>query len=158
MEYRYFRPKENSPENNRGYRFVLVIIDNFSKIGWTFPLQNKNAKTLKDSFENILKSSKRKSNLIETDRGNEFYNNFFQNFSNNNNKKFYFRNTCLGAVFAERFVRSTRDLFKRPAFEKGDGESFDILPKITKQCNIRIHSSPKLTPIQASLKKNEGYV
>ena len=29
---------------------------------------------------------------------------------------------------------------------------------ITKQYNNRIHSSTKLSPIQASLKKNEGYV
>ena len=34
----------------------------------------------------------------------------------------------------------------------------DVLPTITKQYNIRIHSSTKLTPIQASLKKNEGFV
>ena len=43
-------------------------------------------------------------------------------------------------------------------FEQGDGKWVDILPKITKQYNNRIHSSTKLTPIQASLKKNEGYV
>ena len=43
-------------------------------------------------------------------------------------------------------------------FEKGDGNWIDILPTITKQYNNRIHSSTKLTPIQASLKKNEGYV
>ena len=35
--------KDYGPENNRGYRYVLVIIDNFSKIGWTVPLKNKNA-------------------------------------------------------------------------------------------------------------------
>ena len=29
------------PENNRGYRYVLVIIDNFSKFGWTIPLKKK---------------------------------------------------------------------------------------------------------------------
>ena len=37
--------KDYGPENNRGYRFVLVIIDNFSKIGWAVPLKNKNAIT-----------------------------------------------------------------------------------------------------------------
>ena len=35
---------------------------------------------------------------------------------------------------------------------------FHVLPTITKQYNNRIHSSTKLTPIQASLKKNEGFV
>ena len=103
-------------------------------------------------------SSKRKPNLIESDRGKEFYNNIFQDFLNKNNIKLYSRNTSLGAVFAERFNRTIRDLLKKIVFEHGDGNWIDILPTITKQYNNKVHSSTKLTPIQASLKKNEGYV
>ena len=150
--------KDYGPENNRGYRYILVIIDNFSKFGWTIPLKNKNAQTIKDSFENIIISFKRKPNLIETDRGKEFYNNIFQEFLNKNNIKLYSRNSSLGAVFAERFNRTIRNLLKKIVFEKGDGNWIDVLPTITKQYNNRIHSSTKLTPIQASLKKNEGFV
>ena len=150
--------KDYGPENNRGYRYVLVTIDNFSKFGWTIPLKNKNALTIKDSFENIIISSKRKPNLIETDRGKEFYNNIFQDFLNKNNIKLYSRNSSYGAVFAERFNRSIRDLLKRPVFEKGDGNWIDVLPTITKQYNNRIHSSTKLSPKDASLKKSEGFV
>ena len=149
--------KDYGPENNRGYRYVLVIIDNFSKFGWTVPVKNKNAQTIKDSFENILISSKRRPNLIETDRGKEFYNNRFQDFLNKNNNKLYSRNSSYGAVFAERFNRTIRDLLKKIVFEQGDAKWVDILPKITKQYKNRIHSSTKLTPIQASIKKNEGY-
>ena len=76
--------KDYGPENNRKYRYVLVIIDNFSKFGWTIPVKNKNAQTIKDSFENILISSKRQPNLIESDRGKEFYYNIFQDFLNKN--------------------------------------------------------------------------
>ena len=150
--------KDYGPENNRGYRYVLVIIDNFSKYGWTIPLKNKNAQTIKNSFENILINSKRSPNLIESDRGKEFYNNIFQDFLNENDIKLYSRNSSYGAVFAERFNRTIRDLIKRPVFERGDGNWIDILPTITKQYNTRIHSSTKLTPTQACLKKNEGYV
>ena len=150
--------KDYGPENNRGFRYVLVMIDNFSKFGWTIPLKNKNAQTIKDSFENILISSKRKPNLIETDRGKEFYNNIFQDFLNKNNIKLYSRNSSYAAVFAERFNRTIRDLLKKLVFEKGDGNWIDVLPTITKQYNNRVHSSTKLTPIQASLKKNEGFV
>ena len=64
--------KDYGPENNRNYRYVLVIIDNFSKFGWITPLKTKNAQTKKDCFEKILISSKRKPNLIETDRGKQF--------------------------------------------------------------------------------------
>ena len=150
--------KDYGPKNNRGYRYVLVTIDNFSKFGWTVPLKSKNAQTIKDSFENILINSKRKPNLIETDRGKEFYNNIFQDFLNKNDIKLYSRNSSYGAVFAERFNRTIRDLLKKIVFENGDAKWIDILPTITKQYNNRIHSSTKLTPIQASLKKNEGYV
>ena len=150
--------KDYGSENNRGYRYVLVVIDNFSKFGWTIPLKNKNSQTIKDSFENILINSKRKPNLIETDRGKEFYNNIFQDFLNKNNINLYSRNSLYGAVFAERFNRTISDLLKKIVFERGDANWIDVLPTITKQYNNRIHSSTKLTPIQASLKKNEGYV
>ena len=150
--------KDYGPKNNRGYRYVLVNIDNFSKYGWTVPLQNKNAQTIKDSFENILISSKRKTNLIESDRGKEFYNNIFQDFLNKNNIKLYSRNSSYGAVFAEKFNRTIRDLLKKIVFEHGDANWIDVLETITKQYNNRRHSSTKLTPTQGSLRKNEGFV
>ena len=91
--------KDYGPENNRGYRYVLVITDNFSKIFL---------------FELIKIFSK--INLIENDRGKEFYNNIFQDFLNRNNIKIYSRNTSLGAVFAEKFNRTMRDLLKKNCF------------------------------------------
>ena len=150
--------KDYGPKNNRGYRYVLAIIDNFSKSGWTIPLKNENAQTIKDSFEKILISSKRKPGLIESDRGKEFYNIIFQDLLNKNNFKLYSRNTSVGAVSAERFNRTIRDLLKKVVFEQADANWIDILPTITKQYNNKVHSSTKLTPIQASLKKNEGFV
>ena len=150
--------KDYGAENNRGYRYVLVTIDNFSKFGWTIPLKNKNAQTIKDSFENILINSKRKPNLIETDRGKEFYNNIFQDFLNKNDIKLYSRNSSYGAVFAERFNRTIRDLLKKIVFENGDANWIDVLQTITKQYNNKVHSSTKLSPKDASLKKNEGLV
>ena len=143
------------PKNNRGHRYVLVIIDSFSNFGWTVILKNKNAQTIKDSFEIILLDSKRKPNLIKSDRGREFYNNIFQDFLSKNNINTYSRNSSYGAVFAERFNRTIRDLLKRPVFQKGDGNWVDVLPTTTKQYNNRKLSSTKFTPIQASLKKTK---
>ena len=41
-------PKDYGPENNKGYRYVLVILDSFRKFGWTVPLKKmlKQRKTL----------------------------------------------------------------------------------------------------------------
>ena len=81
----------------------------------------KMLKQKKTLSEIILTSAKRKPNLIETDRGKEFYNNTFQNFLNNNNIRDFSINRSLGAVFAERFICTIRDLLKRPVIEKRDG-------------------------------------
>ena len=62
--------KDFGPENNRNYRYVLVvlvIIDKFSNFGWTVSLKIKKAQTIPYSLENFLMSSKRKPNLIDTD-------------------------------------------------------------------------------------------
>ena len=33
--------KDYGPENNRSFRYVLVVIDDFSKLDWTVPLRKK---------------------------------------------------------------------------------------------------------------------
>ena len=79
--------KDYGAENIRGYRCVFVVTDNFSKFGWTVPLKMKFAQTKKESFGNILNSSKRRPNLIESDDGTEFVNKTFTNILNNNKIK-----------------------------------------------------------------------
>ena len=118
--------KDWGAENKRGYRYVVVVIDNFSKFGWTVLLKNRNAQTIKNSFKNILKSSKRKPNLIESDQGKDFYSNISQFFLNNQNIKHYSRNTHVGAVFAERFYRTIRDFLKRGICERSDANWIDV--------------------------------
>ena len=122
--------------------------------------QNKIAQAIEDSFENILLNSKRKPKLIETDRGKEFHSNIFQSLLNINNINHCSRNSSLGVVFAEKFSRSIKDFIHTPVFEKGDcnWNWIYVLSVKTKHYNNRVHTSTKLTPIYASLKKNEGYV
>ena len=95
------------------------------------PLNVKNNNTIKDPFENISSSSKRKRTLIETDRGKEFYDKIFQDFLNKKNIKNYSRNTSLGPVFAKRFNLTFSRLLKGPVFEEGDDNWVDVLPTIT---------------------------
>ena len=58
----------------------------------------------------------------------------------------------------ERLNSTISNLLKRPVFEKGESNWVDILPTISKQNNYRVRSPIKLTPIQAPLEKNEGYL
>ena len=108
------------PKNNRGYRYCLIVIDNFSKYGWAIPIKNKNSQTIKDTFEHILTTSKRKPKNLESDRGKEFYNSIFQSLLKINNINHYSRYTDKGPSIVERFNRTIRDMLKKPVFLNGD--------------------------------------
>ena len=138
--------------NNKGFRYIFVIIDNFSKYLWAIPLKNKNSQTITDEFSNILSTSKRKPLKIESDRGAEFYNSIFRNFLKSKNIHHYSRYTDKGPSICERVLRTLRNLLKKPVFLAGNANWLSELPSVVKQYNNTIHSSIKMTPIQASKK------
>ena len=144
--------------NNKGFRYIFVVIDNFSKYLWAIPLKNKYSQTITNEFSNILTTSKRKPLKIESDRGSEFYNSFFQNFLNSKSIHHYSRYTDKGPSIAERVIRTIRNLLKKPVFEKGKADWLSELPSVIKKYNNTIHSSTKMTPVQASKKSNQKLV
>ena len=150
--------KDYGPKNNSGHRYILVVVDKFSKFGWVKPLKNKYAQSITDAFSQIIKTSRRKPNLLETDDGKEYVNKIFSDFLDTNNIKRYSRYTDKGAVFAERFNRTLRNLLKKPVFEKGNADRISELPSVIKQYNNTIHHSIKMTPVQTSKKSNQKLV
>ena len=63
---------------NKGFRFLLCVIDIFSKYAWVVPLKDKKGVSIVDAFQKILDKSGRKPNKIWVDKGSEFYNNSFK--------------------------------------------------------------------------------
>ena len=62
---------------NKGFRFLLCVIDIFSKYAWVVPLKDEKGVSIVDAFQKILDYSNRKPNKIQVDKGSEFYNNSF---------------------------------------------------------------------------------
>ena len=57
---------------NRGLKYVLAVIDIFSKYGWLVPLKDKSGKSVATAFKQIFKE--RIPTKIWVDKGKEFYN------------------------------------------------------------------------------------
>ena len=144
--------------NNKGFRYIIIIIDNFSKYLWAIPLKNKYSQTITNEFSTILTTSKRKPLKIESDRGTEFYNSIFQNFLKSKSIHHYSRYTDKRPSKAERVIRTILNLLIKPVFEKGNADWLSELPSVTKQYNNTIHHSTKMKPIDASKKSNEKEV
>ena len=144
--------------NNKGYRYIFIIIDNSSKYLWAVALKDKYSRTITNGFSNILTTSKRKRLKLESDRGLEFYSTVFQKLLKSKSIQHYSRYTDKGPSIAERVIRSVRNLLKKPVFEKRNAGWFSELPSVIKQYNNTIHHSTKMTPNQASKKTNEKLV
>ena len=63
---------------NIGFRFLLCVIDIFSKYAWVLPLKDKKGVSIVNAFQKILDDSKRKRNKIWVDKDGQFYNNSFK--------------------------------------------------------------------------------
>ena len=64
---------------NKGIKYLLCVIDLFSRYSWVIPLNNKIGESVVEGFKKILSLS-RKPNKIWVDHGSEFYNNKFKKF------------------------------------------------------------------------------
>ena len=61
-------------KSNKELRFLLCVIDIYSKYALVIPLKNKKGITITNAFQKFLKESNRKPNKIWLDKGSEFYN------------------------------------------------------------------------------------
>ena len=93
---------------NKGYRFLLCIIDIFSKYAWIVPLKDKKGVSIVDAFQKILDDLNRKPNKIWVDKGSEFYNNSFKKWLKDNDIEMYSIHNEGKSVVAERFIRTLK--------------------------------------------------
>ena len=59
---------------NKGFRFLLCVVDIYSKYAWVVLLKDKKGITIVNAFQSILNKSNRKPSKIWVDKGSEFYN------------------------------------------------------------------------------------
>ena len=74
---------------NKRFRFLLSVIDVFSKYAWIVPLKDKKGVSIVNAFQKILDKSGCKPNKIWLDKGSEFYNNYFKKWLKDNDIEMY---------------------------------------------------------------------
>ena len=135
-------------EFNQGFNFLLLVIDIFSKYGWIIPLENKEGKTVASALKTIFKE--RKTEKTWVDKGKEFYNKdvkaLIELYSTENEEK---------SSVVERWIRTMKEKMWKYFTDHNTNVYIDILPDLVKDYNNTKHSSIKMTPVEASKKKNE---
>ena len=155
--------KSSLSKYNNNYKFILTVIDIFTKYAWAIPLKNKSGLSITNGFKTIL-SEGRKPEKLWVDRGSEFYNKTFKSLLKEygtgktasgisetaSQIELYSTYSDLKTVFIERFNRTLLHIINKPMFINGDGNWVNILNDAVVTYNNNIHSSINMTPVDAS--------
>ena len=139
-------------KDNDGVKYLLTVIDVFSKYGWIVPLNDKSGKSTAAGFMKIFTSG-RKPGKVWVDKGREFYNTdvkkLVELYSTENEEK-----SCV----VERWNRTMREKMFKYFTANSTRRYIDVLNEMVNSYNNTRHSSIKMTPAKASLKANEKTV
>ena len=146
-------------KQNKNYKYILTVIDFFSKYSWCYPLKTKKSEEIINSLKDIFKKSKRKPSMIQSDQGTEFTNNQTQIFFKNNNINWYHTfNRDIKCSICERYNRTILNKIYKNFTLNNNTIWINDLNKLTNEYNNSYHRSIKMKPIDASKKSNENIV
>jgi transposase InsO family protein len=142
---------------NDGYRYILCVIDCFSKYAWAVPLKTKGAAEVAKAFQKVLDSG-RKPKKLQTDDGTEFFNRSMESLLKNNDIQHFSTFSPLKATIVERFNRTLRMRLTRLWDVQKTFNWIDKLSDVIENYNNTKHSSIGMTPTEASRPENEAKV
>ena len=131
---------------NKGIRYLLCVIDIFSKYAWAVPLKDKKGTTIANALQKILDDSKRKPNKIWVDQGSEFYNNVFKKWLKDNNMEMYSTHNEGKSVVAERYMKTLKHQIYKHMTAVSKNVYFDVLDNIVGKYNNTYHRTIKIKP------------
>ena len=91
------------PSKNKNTRYLLCVIDDFTKYAWVKPSKDKNGQKVLNAFMEIVNESYLKQNKIWINQGSEFQNKLMQNWLDNIDILMYSTHNEGKSVIAERF-------------------------------------------------------
>ena len=140
---------------NKGFRFLLCVIDIYSKYAWVVPLKDKKGVSIVNAFQSILKKSNRKPNKTWVDKGSEFYNLSMKSWLEKNDIEMYSTHNEGKSVIVERFIKTIKNKIYKHMTLISKNLYIDKLDDIVNECNNAKHRTIKMKPIDV---KDNTYI
>ena len=133
-------------KSNKGFRFLLYVINIYSKYAWVVPLKDKKGVSIVDAFQKTLKKSNRRNCGILVDKGSEFYNSHFKKWFKDNNIEMYSTHNEVKSVIAKRFIRTLKNKIYKYMTSVSKNVYIDKLDVIVDEYNKTKHRTIKMKP------------
>ena len=145
---------------NKWYKYILNVMDAFSKFVWSEPLKKKDGYETAKAFETIIKRAKTDNHnipkLLHCDKGTEFKNKDFNAMLKKYGIKMYHTENEEKSAIIERYHRTLNEKLKVKFQVRNSHKWYDILQELTDEYNKHdFHHTIKMRPVDVT-KENEA--
>lgn len=136
---------------NDEYKYILCVIDCFSRYAWTVPLMTKSAADVWKAFESIVEESGRVPSEIWADQGKEWMNKTWKtNLKKMGVEGIYHTYSPVKAVMIERFIQTLKHKLWLYMTRYNNRVWIKYLDDCTFEYNAAKHTALGMSPGEAS--------
>lgn len=138
-------------KKNCNHKYILAVIDTFSKYAWVVPLKRKTKNDVFNAFQSIIFKDGRVPKNLQTDLGTEFFNDKFKELTSTNNINHYSTYSTKKASIAERFIRTIKSKMYKEFSIKGNYKWIDgTLHHLINKYNNTYHRTIGTKPVKVN--------
>ena len=135
--------------SNNGNRFILTVIDIFSRYAWARPLKSKKGNEVANAFKDIFEEG-RIPKRIQTDQGKEFENRFVKRLFEEHDIELFSVKSAYKAALVERFNRTLKTKIWKYFTNNLTNKWTNVLQDLVSSYNNSIHRTINRTPISVT--------
>lgn len=144
-------------DQNKGLKYLLTVVDAFTKRAWAIPLKTKSGKEVAGVTRKLLENLDQPPRYWQADDGSEFYNKDVKKVLAEFGVKLYSSFSHLKASIIERFNRTLKTKMWREFTLQGNYRWYDVVDRLIDEYNKKVHRTTGLPPIAVN-KRNEKKV
>lgn len=141
-------------KENKGFRYILNVIDVFSKYLWSIPLKNKTGAVVVEAFKSIVKNSKTLPKFLWVDKGKEFYNQNMDRWLDGHNIKRYSTFGNHKSCVVERLNRTLKEKMWKRFTAENTRNWVTMIDNLVENYNKSFHTTIGMSPVEARMEKN----
>jgi len=141
---------------NDGMRYILTVIDVFSKFAWAVPVRSKDAGSISEGFAEVMRlASPRTPKRLQTDKGKEFFNSTFAALMKRHKIHHFASESDMKAAVVERFNRTIKTRIYTYLSDRGGARWVDVLQDLINAYNASYHRTIGMAPDQVTEKHED---
>src|SRR5271167_1473690 len=130
---------QDKSKSNEGYKYILTVIDIFSRYAWAEPLKTKSPQHVMPALKRIFEQGRKPMKKVQSDQGLEFESKVMKIFFASLGIEQFSVKSQFKAAIVERFNRTLKNKMWNYFTHANTHKWLDILPKLLEGYNKAAH-------------------